>query len=57
MLLQGKFATLQASIKQMNNYWTPAAALGTSIGNGKTTNATLQKDLDAMVKQILAALQ
>jgi arabinogalactan oligomer/maltooligosaccharide transport system substrate-binding protein len=55
--LQGKFATLQASIKQMSNYWTPAAALGTSIGNGKTTNATLQKDLDAMVKQILAALQ
>jgi len=55
--LQGKFATLQASIKQMSNYWTPAAALGTSIGNGKTTNATLQKDLDAMVKQILMALQ
>jgi arabinogalactan oligomer/maltooligosaccharide transport system substrate-binding protein len=55
--LQGKFATLQASITQMNNYWTPAAALGTSIGTGKTTAATLQKDLDALVKQILAALQ
>ncbi len=55
--LQGKYATLQASITQMSNYWTPAAALGTSIGNGKTTNATLQKDLDAMVKQILATLQ
>jgi len=55
--LQGKFATLQASITQMNNYWTPAAALGTSIETGKTTPATLQKDLDALVKQILAALK
>ncbi|MHB8107119.1 MAG: extracellular solute-binding protein [Candidatus Cryosericum sp.] len=55
--LQGKFATLQPSIKQISNYWTPAAALGTSIETGKTTAATLQKDLDAMVKQILAALQ
>jgi hypothetical protein len=41
----------------MNNYWTPAAALGTSIETGKTTPATLQKDLDALVKQILAALK
>jgi arabinogalactan oligomer/maltooligosaccharide transport system substrate-binding protein len=55
--LQGKFATLQPSIKQISNYWTPAAALGTSIETGKTTAATLQKDLDALVKQILAALQ
>jgi arabinogalactan oligomer/maltooligosaccharide transport system substrate-binding protein len=55
--LQGKFATLQPSIKQISNYWTPAAALGTSIETGKTTTATLQKDLDALVKQILAALQ
>jgi len=55
--LQGKYATLQPSIKQISNYWTPAAALGTSIETGKTTTATLQKDLDAMVKQILAALQ
>ena len=56
-VLQNKYATLQASIKQMNNYWTPAGALGTSIETGKTTTATLQKDLDALVKQILAALQ
>jgi arabinogalactan oligomer/maltooligosaccharide transport system substrate-binding protein len=55
--LQGKFATLQPSIKQISNYWTPAAALGTSIETGKTTASTLQKDLDALVKQILAALQ
>lgn len=55
--LQGKYATLQPSIKQISNYWTPAAALGTSIETGKTTNATLQADLNALVKQILAALQ
>lgn len=54
---QGKYATLQPSIKQISNYWTPAAALGTSIETGKTTNATLQKDLNNLVKQILAKLQ
>jgi arabinogalactan oligomer / maltooligosaccharide transport system substrate-binding protein len=54
---QGKYATLQPSIKQMNNYWTPAAALGTSVENGKTTAATIQSDLDKLVKQILATVQ
>lgn len=54
---QSQYATLQSSITQMNNYWTPAGALGTSIENGKTTEATLQKDLDNEVKQILAKIQ
>lgn len=54
--LQTKYATLQPSIKQMNNYWTPVGNLGTSMENGKTTSATLQKDLDSMVKSILAKL-
>lgn len=54
---QGAFATLQPSITQTNNYWTPAAALGTSIENGKTTAATIKSDLDKMVSQILAKIQ
>lgn len=54
---QGKFATLQPSIKQTSNYWTPAAALGTTIENGKTTAATLKSDLDKLTQQILAKIQ
>jgi arabinogalactan oligomer/maltooligosaccharide transport system substrate-binding protein len=54
---QGQYATLQPSIKQTNNYWTPAAALGTSIEAGKTTTATLKSDLDKLVSQILSKIQ
>ena len=54
---QGKYATLQPSIKQISNYWTPAGALGTTMENGKTTAATLQKDLDKLVEQILAKIK
>jgi arabinogalactan oligomer / maltooligosaccharide transport system substrate-binding protein len=54
---QGAFATLQPSITQMNNYWSPAGALGTSIENGKTTKETLKSDLDKLVTQILAKIQ
>jgi arabinogalactan oligomer / maltooligosaccharide transport system substrate-binding protein len=54
---QGAFATLQPSITQMNNFWTPMGALGTSIESGKTTDVTIQADLDNLVKQILAKIQ
>lgn len=54
--LQNKYATLQPSIKQMSNFWTPVGSLGTTMENGKTTSATLQKDLDNMVKSVLAKL-
>lgn len=54
---QGAFAKLQPSIVQMNNFWSPAGALGTSIENGKTTAATIKSDLDKMVTQILAKIK
>jgi arabinogalactan oligomer/maltooligosaccharide transport system substrate-binding protein len=51
-----QYAVLQPSIDQMNNFWTPMGALGTSIINKKTTTATLQGDLDKLVKGILAKI-
>lgn len=54
---QGKYATLQSSINQIGNYWTPAEAFGKSIESGKTTDATVQSDLDKLVEQILAKIK
>lgn len=52
--LQNKYAKPQPTIGQMKNFWEPMGKLGTTIENGKTTKATLKKDLDDMVKSILA---
>lgn len=54
---QTQYATLQPSISQMSNFWTPAQNLGTSIENKKTTKDTAQSDLDKMVQSILAEIK
>lgn len=54
--LQTSFSTLQASIPQMANYWTPAQSFGTEILNGAVTKDNMQEKLDAMVKAILSNL-
>jgi arabinogalactan oligomer/maltooligosaccharide transport system substrate-binding protein len=51
-----QYAILQPSIDQMNNFWTPMGALGTSITDKKTTSATAQSDLNKLVKGILAKI-
>lgn len=50
-------ATLQTSIPQVGNFWTPAEALGTGINDGSVTDANLQEKLDAFVKSVLATLK
>lgn len=54
---QTQYATLQPSINQMNNYWTPTGNLGASIENKKTTKETVKSDLDKMVESILAEIK
>lgn len=53
---QSKHATLQASIPQSGNYWTPAEAFGTGINDKSITKDNLQEKLDAFVESILATL-
>lgn len=51
---QTQFSIPQPSISKMNDYWTPAEALGKGIQTGEVTKANLQEKLDAMVEAILA---
>lgn len=53
---QGQYATLQTSIKQMGNFWTPAEAFGAGIQDGSITKDNLQAKLDLFVESILAKL-
>jgi arabinogalactan oligomer/maltooligosaccharide transport system substrate-binding protein len=50
-------ATLQASIPQTGNYWSPAEAFGVGLADGTITEANLQEKLDAFVESILATLK
>lgn len=54
--LQTSFSTLQASIPQMGNYWTPAEAFGTEVLNGTVTKDNAQTKLDEMVTSILSTI-
>ncbi len=54
--LQSSHATLQSSIPQMGNYWTPAEAFGTEVLNGTVTKDNLQEKLDAFVESILSTI-
>lgn len=49
-------ATLQTSIPQSGNYWSPAEAFGTGINDGSITKDNLQEKLDAFVESVLATL-
>lgn len=54
--LQTSHSTLQSSIPQMGNYWTPAEAFGTEVLNGVVTKDNLQEKLDAFVESILSTI-
>lgn len=53
---QAQFATVQTSIPQCGNYWTPAEAFGQGIISGEITKDNLQEKLDAYVTSVLATL-
>lgn len=55
--LQSSFSTLQSTIPQMTNYWTPAQAYGAGILSGEVTKDNMQAKLDELVKNILTALE
>ncbi len=52
LLAQTEFAIPQPAISQINEYWTPAEALGTGIVNGEITKANLQESLDSLVQSV-----
>lgn len=56
MSAQAQFATVQTSIPQSGNYWTPAEAFGTGLMDGSITTDNLQSKLDDFVNNILATL-
>ncbi len=56
MTAQSQNATLQTSIAQTGNYWTPAEAFGTGLMDGSITADNLQSKLDDFVNNILATL-
>ncbi|WP_455715986.1 extracellular solute-binding protein [Anaerosporobacter sp.] len=56
MTAQIQFSTLQTSIPQSGNYWSPAEAFGTGLMDGSITEDNLQSKLDDFVTNILATL-
>ncbi len=54
--LQASYSTLQSSIPQMGNYWTPAQAFGAEILNGTVTKDNAKQKLDDMVNSILSSI-
>lgn len=56
LALQAQYATVQTSISQCQNYWTPAEAFGQEIIAGTCTKDNLQEKLDAYVNSVLATL-
>ncbi|BBF43965.1 maltose/maltodextrin ABC transporter, substrate binding periplasmic protein MalE [Lachnospiraceae bacterium KM106-2] len=54
---QLQYSTLQPSISQMNNFWTPAQALGAGIIDGSVTKDNMQAKLDKMVDGILKGIK
>lgn len=53
---QAQYATVQTSISQVQNFWTPAEAFGQEIIAGTCTKDNLQEKLDAYVDSVLATL-
>lgn len=53
---QAQYATVQTSISQVQNFWTPAEAFGQEIIAGTCTKDNLQEKLDAFVESVLATL-
>ena len=53
---QAQYATVQTSISQCQNFWTPAEAFGQEIIAGTCTKDNLQQKLDAYVESVLATL-
>lgn len=53
---QAQYATVQTSISQCQNFWTPAEAFGQEIIAGTCTKDNLQQKLDAFVESVLATL-
>ena len=53
---QAQYSTVQTSISQCQNYWTPAEAFGQEIIAGTCTKDNLQQKLDAYVESVLATL-
>ncbi len=51
---QSEVCATQPSIPEMNNYWTPAEALGNGIVNKEITEANLQDQLDKFVAAVTA---
>ena len=49
---QTNYATPQPSIPKVNDYWTPATALGEGIVNGTITADNVQEELDKLVTNI-----
>lgn len=56
LALQAQYATVQTSISQCQNFWTPAEAFGQEIIAGTCTKDNLQEKLDAYVNSVLATL-
>ncbi len=53
---QAQYSTVQTSINQCQNFWTPAEAFGQEIIAGTCTKDNLQQKLDAFVESVLATL-
>ncbi|MGN0649715.1 MAG: extracellular solute-binding protein [Oscillospiraceae bacterium] len=53
---QSQYATVQASIPQISNYWIPAEAFGQDMTAGKITIENLQSKLDKLVSSTLSTL-
>lgn len=54
--LQTSYSTLQSSIPQMGNYWSPAEAFGNELLNETITKDNVQEKLDVFVDSILSTL-
>lgn len=53
---QAQYATVQTSIPQAGNFWTPAEAFGQDIIAGAVTKDNLQEKLDQYVESVLSTL-
>ena len=56
LLAQSEFAVAQPNIPQINEYWTPATALGEGIYNKEITEDNLQEKLDQLVDAVTSTL-
>lgn len=56
LLAQSEHAMAQPSIPQINEYWTPATALGEGIYSKEITESNLQEKLDQLVDAVTSTL-